>query len=317
MLMGEKEVEKLERGLEKRRERQAAKRWLAKVSLKLSCKAFIFLRSKESSFSSSPSPARSQHAAADGVRPTGASISTRRTRLAESRVTKSTSEGFRRGAKIRFVSFLRHRSPLAHPPKLTTSKPKKKKKKKKHQAGTDGNDHAFRMTVDKKYTELPARRKAARKAASACAVLAALRTLWCVAVPTAAGVAFPATALAVAAAALAASFLRAAGSGFGVPHKEKLALLKLHAGPAVAALVATQLAALAVDHGLTPKERRRPAQLVAALSSLSSSPSSLPSPAAVETVEKCVEGALDAALLAAAVASAVAGRRYLRMKQAK
>ena len=194
---------------------------------------------------------------------------------------------------------------------------KKKKKKKKHQAGTDGNDHAFRMTVDKKYTELPARRKAARKAASACAVLAALRTLWCVAVPTAAGVAFPATALAVAAAALAASFLRAAGSGFGVPHKEKLALLKLHAGPAVAALVATQLAALAVDHGLTPKERRRPAQLVAALSSLSSSPSSLPSPAAVETVEKCVEGALDAALLAAAVASAVAGRRYLRMKQAK
>ena len=180
---------------------------------------------------------------------------------------------------------------------------KKKKKKKKKQAGTDGND--------------PARRKAARTAASACAVLAALRTLWCVAVPTAAGVAFPATALAVAAAALAASFLRAAGSGFGVPHKEKLALLKLHAGPAVAALVATQLAALAVDHGLTPKERRRPAQLVAALSSLSSSPSSLPSPAAVETVEKCVEGALDAALLAAAVASAVAGRRYLRMKQAK
>ena len=171
------------------------------------------------------------------------------------------------------------------------------------------------MTVDKKYTELPARRKAARKAASACAVLAASRTLWCVAVPTAAGHPFPATALAVAVAALAASFLRAAGSGFGVPHREKPALLGLHAGPGVAALVATQLAALAVDHGLTPEERRRPAQLVAALSSFSSF--SFASPAAVEALEKCVEGSLDAALFVAAVASAVAGRRYLRMKQAK
>jgi len=176
------------------------------------------------------------------------------------------------------------------------------------------------MTVDKKYTELPARRKSARKAASFCAVAAALRTLWCVAVPTLAGQSFPATALAVAAVALAVSFLRAAGSGFGVPHKEKLALLKLHAGPAVALLLATQLAALAVDHfeALTSRERRRPAQLVAALGSLISSGSSslLPS-STIEMLEKCVEGALDGALFASAVASAVAGRRYLRVKSAK
>lgn len=175
------------------------------------------------------------------------------------------------------------------------------------------------MTVDKKYTELPARRKASRKAASACAVLAALRTLWCVAVPTAAGAAFPATTtLAVAAAALAASLLRAAGAGFGAPHRERPTLLALHAGVGSAALVATQLAALAVDHFVTPLGRRRPAQLVAALSSFSSS--SFParfSPAAVEALEKVVEGSLDAALLVAAVASAVAGRRYLSMKRAK
>ena len=171
------------------------------------------------------------------------------------------------------------------------------------------------MTVDRKYTELPAGRKTARKAAALCAVLAASRTLWCVAVPTAAGRPVPPTVLAVAAAALFVSFLRAAGSGFGVPHKERPALLSLHAGPAVAVLVLTQLAALAFDHALTPRERRRPAQLAAALSSPSFS--FLPSSAAIETLEKCVEGVLDSALFVAAVASAVAGRSYLRMKRAK
>lgn len=186
------------------------------------------------------------------------------------------------------------------------------------QAGTDGNDHAFRMTVDKKYAELPARRKAARRAASACAVSAALRTLWCVAVPTAAGRPFPPTVLAVAAVALLVSFLRAAGSGFGSPHKEKPALLRLHAGPAVSLLLATQLAALAVDHALTPRERRRPAQLAAALSSsFYSSLTAASAAAAVETLEICVEALLDSALLASAVASAVAGRSYLSMKKAK
>ena len=93
------------------------------------------------------------------------------------------------------------------------------------------------------------------------------------------------------------------------------ALLSLHAGPAVAVLVLTQLAALAFDHALTPRERRRPAQLAAALSSPSFS--FLPSSAAIETLEKCVEGVLESALFVAAVASAVAGRSYLRMKRAK
>jgi len=176
------------------------------------------------------------------------------------------------------------------------------------------------MTIESKYHELPARRKAAKKTASLCALFAALRTCWAVLVPALAGRAFPSTAtLSVAGVAAGVSLLRALGAGFGAPHREKVQLLEIHASLGVALLLLTQLGALAFEHAFTPRENRRPAQLVEAITNLSSFSSSSFStslePSVVENVEKVAEGLLDTGLFLSAIASAVAGRRYLSLKE--
>ena len=230
---------------------------------------------------------------------------TQRTRLAESRVTESTGEGFRRARRLFFV-FIRHRFILSN---SSTSKEKKTGRNRRHRP---------RLPHDRRQEIHRAPRREEDGAKGGCSLCSPGRLADTVVRrgPDGRGPPFPADRARRRRRGALRFFL--AGRGLGVR------------GPAQGEAGAAEPARRSRRRGFSPYAaggagiRPRPDAEGAAAAgaarrarSLSASFSFLPSSAAIETLEKCVEGVLESALFVAAVASAVAGRSYLKMNGPK
>jgi hypothetical protein len=158
------------------------------------------------------------------------------------------------------------------------------------------------------YHALPALRRRLRRAASATAGLAALRTLWAAAMPVLAGDPLPAAAVVgVAAAAAALGAAHAFGSAFGRPHKERRGLLGLL--PALAFLLAALVIALAgFEHTAAPREARRPAQAARVLTARAGLPAPFTGAAA-----RALDAAADGGVVAGALCVGLTARAYNKL----